>query len=195
MVFSGGIGHVQISNVAKTSFPSVTLLGMSQLPSIQVNEQTAYEPPLTGHADLSVVNVTAYPLPLDQGGDTLIEVTVTNLGNVPTQNGFFTDLYLDHLPTGVGDHNNLHLWVADSIGVGETVNLTTTLSALSASQNGLLPSKTTAAPSTISQSSGILYSQTDSTGIVSELDNENNIYSAGQNSALRVKTLLKAIIR
>ena len=50
---------------------------------------------------------------------------------------------------------------------------------MSASQNGLLPSKTTAAPSTISQSSGILYSQTNSTGIVSEIDNENNIYSAG----------------
>ena len=67
-IFGVGFAASSLRNVAKTSFPSVTLLGMSQLPSIQVNEQTAYEPPLTGHADLSVVNVTAYPLPLIKEG-------------------------------------------------------------------------------------------------------------------------------
>ena len=179
--FKGGINHVRISNVARTSFPYASLPGITQLPSIQVSEQITYEPPVEGNADLAIDHVAVYPLSLDQGGGALVEVTLTNLGDRPTQNGFFTDLYLDHLPTGPGDHNNkLHLWVAASIDPGETIILTTTLTEPLLRQK-LTSSSIANAATAIIENSGILYSQADSTGVVAEPDNNNNIYATGAN--------------
>lgn len=177
--FQGGISHVAISNVAKTSFPYNSLPGITNIPSVQASQQTTYEPPIIGNADLVVDNVAVYQLPLDQSGNILIEVTLTNQGNAPTQNGFFTDIYLNYVPTGAGDHNNnLHLWVAEAIDPGETITLTTTLNELPSQQSSMVGTENV---SSIPENTGIIYAQTDSTGIVSETDNSNNIFDTGAN--------------
>jgi hypothetical protein len=101
-----------------------------------------------------------------------VEAVVKNNATVSTVNGFYTDLYLDHLPTGINDFTgSLKFWVNDPIPAGGITKLTTVISDLN--QLGLaslLPGE---------EKSGTLYAQTDSTGALNETDKVNNIFSNG----------------
>jgi len=99
---------------------------------------------------------------------------VQNQGDSATLNGFYTDLYVDHLPTGAGDYTgSLRFWVNDPIAAGATVTLTTLVTNVSQ----LFPTAKTVQSG--AESSVTLYAQTDSTGAVTEADNGNNIYAQG----------------
>jgi len=121
--------------------------------------------PVQGTPDLVVQSLTVYP---NQGGGILVEVVVMNQGSISTTNGFYTDLYINHLPTGTGDYTGgLQFWVNDSIPAGSTTTLTTVITDLS--QIGL------AASVLLEEKRGTLYGQTDSTGALTETDKANNI--------------------
>ena len=47
-----------------------------------------------------MLGVNTYPNP---SGGLLVEAIVRNSGTLPTGNGFNTDIYLNHIPTGQGD--------------------------------------------------------------------------------------------
>lgn len=129
-------------------------------------------PPVNGSADLVVQDLATYPNP---DGGVLVEAVFQNQGLVSTQNGFYTDLYVNHLPIGPGDYTgSLTFWMNDPIAAGATVTLTTALQNLSG-MTGL----NAAALSPASETTFTLYAQTDSTGSVTEEDNTNNIYSLG----------------
>jgi len=104
-----------------------------------------------------------------------VQAIVHNQGELTTQNGFYTDLYLEHVPTGSGDYSgSVQFWVNDPIAAGATVTLTTVLTDVAS----LAGASARAAGSQV-EASGMLYAQVDSTGTVSETDNTNNIYSMG----------------
>ena len=126
-------------------------------------------PPIVGSPDLQILDMAAYP---SADGSVIIQVEVTNNGNLPTQNQFYTDLYVDHLPTGPEDYSgSIRFWVNESIEPGEIVTLTTSIPSLLTGMGIATPG--------IIETESILYGQTDSMGVVSELDNDNNIYSEG----------------
>ena len=115
--------------------------------------------------------MTTYPNP---DGGILVEAVVRNQGNLPTGNGFYTDLYADHLPTGAGDlTGSVRYWVANPIEAGSTVILTAVVTEPASS---LLSAQSIDA---INEVTKTFYAQTDSTGAVNETDQANNIYSAG----------------
>lgn len=122
-----------------------------------------------GSADLLIESLIAYPNP---SGGILVEAGVKNNGTVNTVNGFYTDLYLNHLPTGSDDlTGSLKFWVNDPIPAGGTATLSTFLNdfnqlGLTATVNG-------------EEVTNTLYAQTDSTGSLIETDKQNNIYSDG----------------
>jgi len=165
-----GMGTFRISSGVKTSFPYGAFAAITGAPSLAAGDLIA--PPVNGSVDLAVLSLATYPNP---DGGILVEALVQNQGDLDTQNGFYTDLYLDHVPTGGGDYTgSLRFWVNDPIAAGATVTLTTVindLSSLSGMDAHLL------APA--SESNGTLYAQADSAGAVSEPDESNNIYSAG----------------
>ncbi|MBI5830644.1 MAG: PQQ-binding-like beta-propeller repeat protein, partial [Chloroflexi bacterium] len=164
------MGAFRISSGVKTSFPYGPFVAITSEPSSAVGAVIA--PPASGSPDLAALSLTTYPNP---GGGVLVQAAVQNLGNLSTQNGFFTDLYLDHVPVGTGDYTGgVQFWVNDPIAAGATVTLTTVLSDLSGFG---ATAKLSAGPA--SETSGTLYAQADSTGAVGEPDNNNNIYSAG----------------
>ncbi|MBC7233442.1 MAG: peptidoglycan DD-metalloendopeptidase family protein [Chloroflexi bacterium] len=167
--FPGHIQNVRISNIARTSFPYGSYGNVINEPSSAVGD--VIRPPISGSADLAVLSLAAYPNPT---GGALVQAVVRNQGNAPTQNGFYTDLYANHLPTGVGDYTgSIRYWVASPIAAGQTITLTTVITDLSgAGSLGLQSIGSTG------EVSGTLYVQADSTSAVSETDNVNNI-SAG----------------
>ncbi|MCL6432156.1 MAG: pre-peptidase C-terminal domain-containing protein, partial [Anaerolineae bacterium] len=119
-------------------------------------------------ADLAVLSLSAYPYP---DGGTLVQAVVRNQGDAPTQSGFFTDLYADHLPTGSGDYQgSIHFWVASPIEAGRTVTLTTVVVSTTAPGTS-----TTRVQSTLGEATSTLYVQVDSAGAVGESSEENNI--------------------
>lgn len=158
----GYIQHVRLSNIARTDFQYARI---DVQPSVAAGIQQV--PPVIGQADLAVVSLTTYPNP---SGGILVEAIVKNQGTVSTTNGFYTDLYIDHLPTGAGDYTgSLQFWVNDPIAAGDTATLTTVITDLS--QIGL------AATTPGEEKRGTLYVQTDSTGALTETDKANNITS------------------
>jgi len=162
-----GMGTFRISSGVKTSFPYGSFITISNKPTLAVG--SVVNPPIVGQADLAIISLVSYPNP---GGGYLVEAIVQNQGDLDTQNGFYTDLYVDHLPTGSGDYTgSLQFWVNDPIAAGATVTLTTVLTEL--------PGLGAHALSPASETTGTLYAQVDSTGAVGELDNDNNIYAAG----------------
>jgi len=164
--FPGYIQHVRISNVVRTNFDYARIVNA---PSVGVGNVIL--PPESGSPDLVVLGISTYPSP---AGGVLIEAVVQNQGDSATLNGFYTDLYVDHLPTGAGDYTgSLRFWVNDPIGAGETVTLTTLVTNVSQ----LFPTAKTVQSG--AESSVTLYAQTDSTGAVTEADNGNNIYAQG----------------
>ncbi|MBU0490215.1 MAG: peptidoglycan DD-metalloendopeptidase family protein [Chloroflexi bacterium] len=160
--------HVRLSNIARTSFPYGAFAAITNEPTTAAG--AAVEPPVTGSPDLAVISLDTYSNP---DGGVLVQTTVRNQGNLPTQNGFFTDVYADHLPTGAGDYTgSLHFWVANPIEANQTVTLTTVITGSTGlRQAGALDIGAT------SEVTSTLYVQVDSTGAVSENDKLNNIYT------------------
>lgn len=161
--FAGYIQHVRISNIARTDFPYARI---NTQPSVSVGIQQT--PTVEGEADLVVISLNTYP---NSEGGVLVETVVKNQGTVSTTNGFYTDLYINHLPSGAGDYTgSLQFWVNDPIPAGGTTTLTTIISDLSQ----LDPLSTALAPG--EEKISTLYVQTDSTGSLTEADKANNIY-------------------
>jgi hypothetical protein len=96
---------------------------------------------------------------------------VQNQGTVSTTNGFYTDLYLNHIPTGGGDTSgSIQFWVNDPIPAGGQATLTTVITNVaSLGLQALSPG---------TETHGTLYAQTDSLNSLVESNKTNNI-SAG----------------
>jgi len=164
------IGAFKLSNTVKTDFSPGSFASITNEPSTVAGSPIA--PPAVGAPDLALVDVTAYANP---GTGTLVQAIVQNQGNLSTQNGFYTDLYMNHLPTGAGDYTgSIQLWVNDPVAPGATVTLTTVITDLTSAM-GL----STRPLSAGAEVSGTLYAQVDSTGVLSETTRMNNIYSPG----------------
>jgi hypothetical protein len=165
--FPGYIQHVRISNIARTSFPYAKIDVEAS-----VVASNLIEPPSNGSADLVLLDLVSYPNPR---GGILVQSEIQNQGNLDTLNGFYTDLYLDHLPTGSGDYTgSVRFWVNDPVGAGSKITLTTELNDFP----GILgfSSQNLQAGSEITTT---LYAQVDSTGSVTESDDQNNISPSG----------------
>lgn len=159
------IGAFRLSKSVKTDFYPGTFANITNEPSFAVG--TIVLPPSVGTPDLAIVSLNAYP---DPSGGILVEAVIKNQGTLSTNNGFFTDLYLDHLPAGAGDYSgSLQFWVNDPIPAGGMMTLTTVITDLSQiGLNALIPGE---------EKRGTLYVQTDSTGALTETDKANNITS------------------
>ena len=117
-----------------------------------------------GQADLSVTNLTAIPNP---GGGVLGLVTIQNNGPASTQRGFFVDLYENHLPTGVGDFGgSVQSWAIAPLAPGAAITVT-----------GVVPQAS-------GQQTALLFAQVDSTGVVDETDEGNNLWANGTGACL-----------
>ena len=164
------IGAFKLSNTVKTDFSPGSFAIITNEPSTAAGSPIA--PPTVGAPDLAILGVTAYPNP---GTGTLVEAVVQNQGSLDTQNGFYTDLYMNHVPTGSGDYTgSIQFWVNDPIASGATVTLTTVITDLT----GMLGASERPL-SAGSEISGTLYAQVDSTGALSETTKTNNIFSSG----------------
>lgn len=158
--------HFPIGDDVHTVFPYTKV---DIVPSMEAGASIAQ--PSSGSPDLTVFSLDTYP---DSDGRVLVQAVVQNQGGGDTQNGFYTDLYLDHPPTGPGDYTgSVQFWVNDPITAGATIILTTVITDPSGLRGmGLRPT------SPITESTSPLYIQVDSTGVVSETDNVNNIYES-----------------
>jgi hypothetical protein len=170
------LGALRISNGVKTSFPYGSFAAITNEPTIGTD--AVVTPPVTGAPALALLSLSTYPNPT---GGVLVEAVVQNQGTLSTQSGFYTDLYLNHIPTGAGDYtNSVRFWTNDPIDPGQTTTLTTVITNVSslgsASAKGKL---TTQSANGITETSGTLYAQTDSAGAVKEPGDPNTIYSAG----------------
>lgn len=166
----GVLGSVRISNGVKTSFPYGQFGKITSEPSVAAG--AALTPPTAGSADLAVLDLKASQ---EMKGSILFQALVKNVGTKETLNGFFTDLYADHLPTGTGDYTgSIKFWVNDPIAAGQTVTLTAVVDDLM-NITGLNASILSAG----SEITTTIYAQADSTGAVPEEIKSNNIYSNG----------------
>ena len=167
---------IRLSNVVRTDFSYGAFVNVTNEPSIATD--SVVNPPVIGAPDLTILSLSTYPNP--QGG-ILVEAVVENQGDLSTQSGFYTDLYLNHVPTGAGDYSSsVRFWINNPIAAGQTTTLTTVITDLSTLSASTMPGNPiTNVISTFTESSGTLYAQTDSAGLVQEPDNQNNIYSSG----------------
>jgi murein DD-endopeptidase MepM/ murein hydrolase activator NlpD len=188
---AGDIQGFALSNIAQTAFPYAVFSAITNEPTVGAGAPQT--PPTTGTRTLDVLGVNTYPNP---GGGLLVEAIVRNSGTLPTGNGFSTDIYLNHIPTGQGDRTgSVSFWVNDPIGAGATVTLTTVIT--DAMQLGALrlASPPTLAPADVALSihtpiaplaintdgeiTGTLYAQADSTGAVMNGATGTSIYATG----------------
>jgi Tol biopolymer transport system component len=125
--FKGLVRHARLSNVARTDFTyAAHIAAITVAPSLAVGEPI--QPPAGGAPNLVVLGLSAYPNP---GGGVLVQAVAQNQGQRETQNGFYTDLYLNHAPAGPGDYlGSLRFWVNDPITAGATVTFTTVITDL-----------------------------------------------------------------
>lgn len=171
--FIGTIQWLRISNVARTSFPAASYLAIKTLPSVAVGSATTPAP--INNADLALLSMTTFPNP---GGGTLVQAVVQNQGSGSTSNGFFTDLYLGRIPTGPNDYgSSIQFWINDPIAAGAVITLTTVITDMSAAIAANSLDTVSTAPA--GETSGTLYGQVDSSGVIREQNNANNIYSNG----------------
>jgi hypothetical protein len=166
--FPGRLHHARVSNVARGGFPDT---GVETDPEVEAG--TVILPPGSGMADLVVQQLNTYPSGSALGGGKIVQAVVYNEGDASTGNGFYTDLYADHLPTGAGDYTgSVRFWIASPIEAGATVTLTAILtdvtSAVRLSAADLAP---------LSETSVTLYTQADSEGAVTESDDADNVSS------------------
>ena len=160
------LGALRISSGVKTSFQEANLVPITIEPTLQVGG--ILTPPVLGNPDLAVMSVSTFPNPT---GGLLVQAVVQNQGTVSTTNGFYTDLYLNHIPTGGGDTSgSIQFWVNDPIPAGGQATLTTVITNVaSLGLQALSPG---------TETHGTLYAQTDSLNSLVESNKTNNI-SAG----------------
>ena len=152
------VAGIRLSNQARTAFPHAALTVITTEPATTVGAPIA--PPAAGSADLAVLSINTYP---DPSGGVLVETVVQNQGNKGTNNGFYTDLYVDHAPTGPGDATGrAERWVASAIDEGKTLVLTTLL-------------VDTQPAAVLTERNKTIYIQTDAAGVVGEAQENNNI--------------------
>jgi hypothetical protein len=164
------ITGVRLSNIARTDFSYGSFVNITNEPSVLAG--SVIIPPASGTPDLMIVSLTAYPNP---SGGILIQAVVKNQGTRETQNGFYTDLYIDHVPTGSGDYSGtVSFWVNDPIPAGGTATLTAVINQVSTSQVSLYAVTPGAEKTTT------FYAQVDSTGAVNDVTRSNNISPALQ---------------
>jgi hypothetical protein len=165
--FPGYIQHLHFSNVARTNF---TYGRINVPPSVAAG--AVIDPPTEGLPNLAILDLTAHPNP---SGGILVQTIIQNQGERSTRNGFSTDLYINHLPTGPGDFTgSFQFWINDPIESGATITLTTIIS-----DPNQLPGLTLQTTGTLNEVAGTFYAQADSTGVINESDNSNNIYTPG----------------
>lgn len=171
--FRGRVRHLRISNTARSDFSyAANILAVDPPPSVAVGDPI--ERPVSGSADLAIYGLTAYPRAAPQGGGLIVQAVVHNEGNLSTPSGFYVDLYADHLPVGAGDYTgSVRFWINDPIAAGATITLTTIITDLGTA--GVTNAATSEPPNEVSAT---LYAQADSTGVISEPDEGDNI-SAG----------------
>jgi hypothetical protein len=172
----GNLGAFRLSSGVRTDFGYGAMVNITTEPSLALGN--VVNPPVAGSADLAILNVNAYPY---LNGAMLIEAIVKNQGTLPTRNNFFTDLYLNRVPTGKGDlAGSARFWVNDSINPGDVVTLTTVLDSLPANTALSTQSAEDAnAVTTAQETNATLYAQTDSSGFVNEANVSDNIFSQG----------------
>lgn len=159
----GLIQFARISNLPRNSYPYGPYANIQTEPTIIASVEI--QPPVGGTSDLVINDIQVFPY---QNGGALVLSRIENVGNLGSGNGFNTDLYLNHLPAGVGDlEGSISLWVNDPIPAGESVTFTTVIPGFQAL--GLSTSSPT------EEVSGMLYAQTDSTGSTNDGDRSNNI--------------------
>ena len=164
---NGQLQGLRISNVARSSFPYGTFGQILNEPSSAAG--IPITPPIGGMADLAFLDLTTYPNP---DGGVLVQAILQNQGDRDSQNGFYTDIYVYHLPVGPGDYTgSISFWVQDPLTVGAVVTFTTVINEL--------PNFLNLQPESASEASGMLYGQVDSSGSVSEANNVNNIFADG----------------
>lgn len=161
----GNIQLARLSNTNRSSFSYGAFSNVLVEPSVAAGYEV--QPPIPGTPDLVIQSLQTYP---NADGGVTVVATVYNQGSADTRSGFYTDLYLDHMPTGVGDYTgSFQFWVNDPIPAGAAVTLTSILPAISPD----------GANGTAVEAKATLYAQTDSAGAVSESEKDNNIYSEG----------------
>jgi len=164
--FPGHIQHARVSNIERTDFSYAQI---DVAATVEIGALVA--PPTPGTPDLVVLGLNSYP---NADGTIIVEAVVQNQGNRDTQNGFYNDLYVDHLPTGAGDYTgSIQLWVNSPIAAGAVVTLTASLPTLT----GEVVAAQSAAPG--SEATHTLYLQTDSAGVVPESNKANNVSAVG----------------
>lgn len=178
------LGTFRISNSVKTNFSYGSFAAITNEPTTAAGQVITPTP--SGAPDLVIISMTTYPNP--EGG-VIVEAVVQNQGDLSTKNGFYTDLYLDHQPDGAGDYTgSLRFWINDPIAPEEIVTLTTVITDLSslggtsqqsATSSVVQTGQSVQSMGTFIESSGTLYAQTDSAGLVREPDDQNNIYATG----------------
>ena len=162
------ISHVRVSNIARTSFPYGAFAAITNEPTTAAGDPI--DAPETGSPDLAVISLDTYQNP---GGGILVQSVVRNQGDLETQNGFYVDLYANHLPSGEGDlTGSFQFWVNSPIAAGATVTLTTIVTDVAA-----LGGTTYRVMSPGSEVTATLYTQVDSSGVINETDNVDNISS------------------
>jgi PKD repeat protein len=166
--FRGRVRHVRVSNVVRSDLTAARRIAeVTIAPSLAAGDPI--DPPVSGSSDLAVLALNTYP---DPEGGIVVEALVQNQGDRETQNGFYTDLYVDHLPSGPGDYTgSVRYWVASPIEAGTTLSLTLLLTDTGSS--GLLSMPMTEVTTT-------LYVQADSSGVLSEPDEGDNISSGAE---------------
>lgn len=162
--FLGRIQHVRVSNIERTSFPYASI---TTPPSVEAGIPIA--PSVPGAPDLAILDLTTYPNP---DGGLLVVAQVENQGDADTQSNFYTDLYVNHLPTGAGDYTgSLQFWVNMPIEASAQITLTTVITDL-AGMGGYMMHALSAPGAEVTAT---LYAQVDSVGVISETDTTNNI--------------------
>ncbi len=172
--FPGQMQHVRVSNIARTEFP----LSRKEIDPTVAAGSVILPPGAAGTtSDLVLQSLTTYPVDgVTFESGVIIQALVKNEGDASTTNGFYTHFYVDHLPGGPNDFfQTIDFLVNDPIAAGESITLTTVINDLgslgSLSQVSLL--------SAMEEISTTLFSQVDSTGVVSEPDDSNNISTFG----------------
>ena len=114
--FPGMIQGVRISNIARHSFPYARI---DALPGVALGAQI--DKPTPGSARLVVTGVRSQAV----ADGAIVEVGVLNAGNAASKSGFYTDLFLDTVPTQTADvRSSIGFWVDDVIDAGAVVTLT-----------------------------------------------------------------------
>ena len=112
----GMLQGVRISNIARHSFPYARI---DALPGLVLGAQI--DKPTPGSARLVVTGVRSQAV----ADGAIVEVGILNAGNAASKSGFYTDLFLDTVPTQTADvRSSIGFWVDDVIDAGAVVTLT-----------------------------------------------------------------------